>query len=155
MHYEFWIFHALDPDPTPKAGMFVRRILEATTVPAGLDEDGTLKGGWIRLAGKMKGAFTRGDGFARQDCEGVYDFHEGKAREVGIIKYDLPLEAPPGTGKVIDSLCLLPRAERHGDSVGLALAPTGRKNEYCRVGLVSLIQLSWYEVCAEEEISIV
>lgn len=95
--------------------MFVPRTLEATTVPAGLDEYGTLKGGWIRLAGKMKAAFTRGEGFARQDHEGVHDFHEGKAREVGMIKYDVPLDAPPGTVKMIASLCLLPRAERHGE----------------------------------------
>ena len=155
VRYEWWIFHALDPDPTPKATMFMPRILEATTIPAGLDEYGSLKGGQIRLVGKMKPAFTRGEGFARQDREGVYDVDQGKAREVGMVKYDVPLEAPPGIFKVIVCLCMLPRAERHNDSVGLALMPTGRKDEYCRVGLVFLIQLSWYENCAEEEITIV
>lgn len=155
VRYEWWIFRALDPAPTPKAARFMPQILEATTVPAGLDEYGSLKGGWIRLAGKMKAAFTRGEGFARQDREGVYNFHEGKAKEVGMIKFDVPVEAPPGKVKVISCLCMLPRAERHGDSVGLALVSTGRQGEYCRVGLVSAIQLSWYEDCMEEEITLV
>lgn len=155
VRYEWWIFHALDPHPTRQAARFMPRILEATTVPAGLDEYGSLKTGWIRLAGKMKAAFTRGEGFARQDREGVYDFHQGQAREVGMIKYDVPAEAPPGEVKAINCLCLLPRAERLGDAVGLALVPTGTDDEYCRAGLVFLIQLSWYEDCMEEEITII
>ncbi|MCJ1427596.1 hypothetical protein MMC29_005499 [Sticta canariensis] len=60
VRYEWWIFHAPDPDPTAKATMFMPRVLEATMVPAGLDEYGSLKGGQIRLVGKMKPAFTRG-----------------------------------------------------------------------------------------------
>lgn len=135
--------------------MFMPRILEATTVPAGLDEYGSLKGGQIRLVGKMKPALTRGQGFARQDREGVFGFDEGKAREAGRVKYDAPLEAPPGISKVIFCLRMLPQAESYDDSVGLALVPTGRKDENCQVGLVFSIQLLWWEICAEEEITIV
>lgn len=67
----------------------------------------------------------------------MYEFHQGKAREVGMIRFDVPLEAPPGKVRVIACLCMLSRAKRYGDSVGLALVPMGRKDEYCRVGLVS------------------
>ena len=155
VNYEWWIFNALDPELTPRAVSFMPRILEATTIPAGLDEYGSLKGGWIRMVGKMKPAFTRGEGFKRQDREGVYNMHEGKVREVGMIKYDVPSEAPAGRVKVIMCLCMLPRAERHGDSIGLALVPTGRKDEYSRVGLVSAISLPWYEGCVEGSFTIV
>ena len=155
VRYEWWIFNALDPDPTPEAARFMPRILEATTIPAGLNDFGQLKGGEIRLSGKMKSAFTRGEGFARQDREGLYDLQEGKMREVGMIKYDIPSEAPAGETRVIDCLCMLPRAERYGDSVGLALVPTGGKDEYRRVGLVFAIQLSWYEDGAESQTMII
>ena len=135
--------------------MFMPRILEATTVLAGFDEYSPLKGVQIRLVGKMKPAFTRGEGFARQDSEGVFGFDQRKAREFDIVKYDVSLEAPPGISKVIFCLCMLPRAESYDDSVELALVPTGRKDEDRRVGLVFNIQLSWHEICAEEEIMIV
>lgn len=101
----------------------------------------------------MKPAFTRGEGLARQDRKGVYEFHEEKAREVGMIKFDVPLEAPPGKVKVIAGLSMLSRAGRYGDSAGLALVPIGRKDEYCRVGFISGPQLSWYETRAEEGIA--
>jgi hypothetical protein len=155
VRYEYWIFHGLDPDPTAEAVKFMARILTATTIPAGLDEYGQLTGGQIRLVGKMRPGFTRGEGFARQDREGVYDFQEGKWREVGMIRYDIPSEAPPGKVKVISCLCMLPRAERYGDSAGLALLPTGKQDEYRRVGLVFLIKLSWYQLCEESQITIV
>ncbi|MCJ1466072.1 hypothetical protein MMC07_004691 [Pseudocyphellaria aurata] len=156
VRYEWWIFHALDPHPTRQAARLMPRILEATTDPAGFDEYGSLTRGRIRLAGKMKAAFTRGEGFARQDREGVYDFHRGQAREVGMIKYDVPAESPPGLAQAISCLCLLPRAERLGDAVGLGLVPSGTDDGcYRRAGLVSAIRLSWYEDCMEEEITIV
>ncbi|KAL9127526.1 MAG: hypothetical protein Q9217_003614 [Psora testacea] len=155
VRYEWWIFHALDPCLTPKAASLMPKILEATTISAGLDKYGSLKGGRIRLVGKMKPALTRGEGFARQDREGVYDLHKGKMREVGMIKYDVPSEAPAGKIKAIICLCVLPRAEKHRDAVGLALLPTAIKNEYCRVGLVFGIQWSWYETCVDWEITIV
>ena len=157
VRYEWWIFHALDPDPaTPRAERFIPRILDATTIPAGLDEYGQLREGcFIRLVGKMKPAFTRGEGFKRQDREGLYDVHEAQIREVGMIKYDIPSDAPLGMVKAVFCLCVLPRAERHGDSVGLALVPTGRLDEFRRVGLVSAVQLAWYESAVECRISIV
>ena len=155
VRYEWWVFHALDPVLTPKTAGFIPRILEATIIPAGVDEYGQLKGGVIRLRGKMKPACTRGEGFTRQDREGVYDVHEGKIRDVGMIRYDIPSEAPAGEIKAIVCLCMIPRAERYGDSVGLALVPTGRKDEYRRVGLVFSIPLSWYEDCIEGMITIV
>ena len=157
VRYEPWIFGALDPDPSPKAASFMPRILEATTVPVGLDEYGSLKEGRIRLVGKMKPAFTCGEGVAGHDCEAhrVYDVHKGQMRAVGSIKYDIPSEALAGKLKVIICLCMLPLAERNGDSVGLALVPTGVTNEYRRVGLISLVKLAWFEDSAEGEITIV
>lgn len=157
VRYEWWIFHALDPDhPTPRAERFMPRILDATTIPAGLDEYGQLKEGcFIRLAGKMKPAFTRGEGFKRQDREGLYDVQDSQIREIGMIKYDIPSDAPQGLVKAVFCLCLLPRAERYGDSVGLALVPTGRPDEFRRVGLLSMVQLAWYEDAVECRISIV
>jgi Heterokaryon incompatibility protein (HET) len=156
VRYETWIFNALDPESSLNATRFMPRILEATTVPAGPDEYSQLRGGAIRLVGKMKPALTRGEGFRRQDREGVYDFHAGQMREVGMIKYDVPTDAPVGEMKPIFCLCMLPRADRYGDSVGLALVLTGgRVFEFRRVGLVSAIQLSWYEIAPECQITIV
>ena len=156
VRYEWWIFHVLDPDPMPHAAArFMPRILEAATVPVGSDEYGQLKGGVIRLVGRMKPACTRGEGFARQDREGVYDFRQGKMREVGMIRYDIPSEAPLGEIKPIVCLCLLPRAERYGDSVGLALVPTGRNDEFRRVGIIFAVQLSWYENACECQVTCV
>jgi Heterokaryon incompatibility protein (HET) len=155
VRYEWWIFHALDnPIPASNA-QYLPQVLEATTIPAGIDEYGQLKGGWIRLKGKIKRAFTRGEGFSRQDREGIYDVHEGKMREVGMIRYDIPSEAPVGKLKVILCLCVLPRQERYNDLVGLALVPTGKVSEYRRVGLIFQIKLSWYEGCTESTITIV
>ncbi|ERF75515.1 hypothetical protein EPUS_08329 [Endocarpon pusillum Z07020] len=147
VRYEWWIFHALDPDhPTPRAEVFIPRTLDATTIPVGLDEYGQLKEGcFIRLAGKMKPAFTRGEGFQRQDCQGLYDVQEAQTREIGMIKYDIPSDAPQGVVRAVFCLCVLPRAERDGDSVGLALVPTGRLDEFTRVGLVSAVQLAWHK----------
>jgi hypothetical protein len=146
--YETWIFNALDPDPmTGPNARFIPQILGAEMIPAGKDEYGRLKGGVVRLKGKMKPAFTRGEGFARQDREGIYDVHEGQMREVGMIKYDVPTDS--GQTRLIICLCLMPRAERFGDSVGLAIVPTGRKDEYRRVGLFLAIKLEWWEGCAE------
>ena len=155
VRYEWWIFHALDPDPAPKAARFTARVLEATTLPAGPDEYGQLQGGAIRLAGKMRRGFTRGEGFARQLYEGLYDFLDEQWREVGRITYDIPSESPLGELKAVFCLCMLPRAERFNDSVGLALSPTGRKDEYRRVGLVHLVKLSWYEPCEESQVTII
>jgi hypothetical protein len=152
VRYEWWIFHALDPDPNPK---YIPRILEAKTTPSGVDEYGALGGGWIRLRGKLKAVFSRGEGFARQDREGVYDMHQGKVREVGMIRHDIPSEAPAGECRFLVCLCVLPRAERFGDMVGLALVPTGKRDEYRRVGLIFSIKLDWWEGCPEEEIRIV
>lgn len=132
---------------------FIPQILGAEMIPAGKDEYGRLKGGVVRLKGKMKPAFTRGEGFARQDREGIYDVHEGQMREVGMIKYDVPTDS--GQTRLIICLCLMPRAERFGDSVGLAIVPTGRKDEYRRVGLFLAIKLEWWEGCAEGIIALV
>jgi hypothetical protein len=156
VRYETWIFGALDPNPMRGANArFIPRILEARTIPAGLDEYGQLKGAFVRLEGKIKPAFTRGEGFARQDREGVYDVHEGKMREVGMVKFDVPADSPVGQIKIIICLCVIPRAERYGDSVGLALVPTGRSEEYCRVGLILAVKLEWWEGCAEGAITLV
>ena len=154
--YESWIFNALDPTPTPRALSLMPRILEATTLPAGLDEFGSCREGWIRLVGKARPGFTRGEGLARQTREGVYDVIEGTITEIGMIKYDVPSEAPAGELKAIACLCMLPRAERFGDSVGLVLTPVaGQKDTYRRVGLCSLIKLEWFEQGAEAEMVIV
>jgi hypothetical protein len=155
VRYEWWIFHALDSPIPAHSAQFVPQILEATTLPAGMGVYGQLKGGWVRLKGRVKPAFTRGEGFARQEREGVYDIHEGKAREVGMIRYDIPSEAPVGKVQAIFCLCMLPRKESYGDSVGLALVPTGVVGEYQRVGLFFGIKLPWYEGCFEGTITIV
>jgi Heterokaryon incompatibility protein (HET) len=155
VRYEWWLFHALDPVPSARARRFHPRILEASTTPSGPDEFGQLKAGFIRLVGKMKPALTQGEGFKRQDREGIYDVHEGKVREVGMIKYDIPTDAPVGQAKAIILLCVLPRAEKHGDCVGLALGVTGRANEYKRVGFILGISLDWFENAAEGTITIV
>ena len=156
IRYEWWIFHALDPTPSPRALSFMPRILEATTIPADLDEYGRLAGGTIRLVGKIKAAVTCGEGFARQDREGVYDVHDGTKREIGQIRYDIPSEAPPGQLQAILCLCVLPRADRHGDAVGLALLPKVKGSDALRrVGLVFAIQLSWYETAVDREITLI
>ena len=155
VRYESWIFGALDPMPTPKTKSYIPRILEVTMIPEGLDEYGRYKRGFIRLVGKTKPAFSRGEGFARQDREGLYDVHEGKMREFGMVKYDVPSEIPPGELKGIICLCLLPRAERFGDSVGLALVPTGNTDEFRRVGFIHLVKLSWYDDGVKAKITIV
>jgi hypothetical protein len=76
-------------------------------------------------------------------------------REVRMIKFDVPADAPVVQIKDIICLCMFPRAERHGDSVGLALVPTGRKDEYRRVGLFLAVKLEWWEGCAERTITLV
>jgi Heterokaryon incompatibility protein (HET) len=155
VRYEWWIFHALDPVPSDRATRFIPRILEASTTPSGLDEYGQLKSGFIRLVGKLKPAFTRGEGFKRQDREGLFDIHEGQMREFGQVKYDIHTDAPVGQAKAIICLCVLPRAEKHGDCVGLALAMTGRADEYRRIGLILAIKLDWFESGVEGTITIV
>jgi hypothetical protein len=156
VRYETWIFTALDPDPLagPNAA-YVARVLEAETVPSGRDTFGELKSGFVRLQGKIKPAVTQGEGFKRQDREGIYDMHEGKLREVGMIKFDVPADSPEGRLKIIVCLCLMPRAERFGDTVGLALVPTGGKDEFRRVGLILLTKLSWWEGSIEAPITLV
>ncbi len=122
VRYGWWIFNALHPNPNVH---FLPRILEAKTIPAGIDPFGALEGGFIRLKGKIKPAMTRGEGFARQDREGVYVVQEGKMAKIGDIRYDVPAEAPSGQFKVIFCLCVYPREERWGDCVGLAMVLSG------------------------------
>ena len=141
-----WVnFDYIDSTPSPRAVAFMPQILEATTSPAGIDEFGQLKGGRIRIRGKAKPAFSKGNWPAQQGSERVYDMHEGNERAVGYIKYDTPSDSPLGQVKVIVCLCMIPRNDKCGDSVSLALVPTGMPDEFRRVGLLGNIQLTWYE----------
>ena len=79
------------------------------------------------------------------------DLHEGRVSGVGVIRCDVPLEAPVGKIIQILCLCMILREERSGESVGVALLPTSGPDEYRRVGLIFFIQLSWFEVCAKGE----
>jgi hypothetical protein len=134
---------------------FIPPTLGAEVIPAWKGEYGQLKGGVVRLKGKMKPAFTRGEGFACQDREGIYDIHERQMREIGMVKYDVPTDLLVGQSKVLICLCLMPRAVRFGDSTELVIVPTGRKNKYRRVGLFPAVKLDWWEGCAEGTISLV
>ena len=72
-----------------------------------------------------------------------------------MIKFDVPADSPPGQIKVIVCLCVMPKAERFGGTLGLALVPTRTSDEYRRVGLFLGAELSWWDRCAERTITIV
>jgi hypothetical protein len=114
----------------------------------GLDDFGQVKGGFVRLSGKLKMAVSRGEGYAsrsaRLDREGLYESQGGGAK-AGDIRYDIPSEVEENKDSHVTCLCLHPREKRFGDVVRLALVPTGGGEVYGRVGLVFAIQSSWFE----------
>lgn len=110
-------------------------------------------------------AVTRGEGFARQDREGLYVVPKpgtgltattvaaaAAGERIGDIRFDVPSEAAAGVGVALFCLCVQVREERFGDSVGLALvlAPDGREGEggsgwvFRRVGLIYMIRVGWW-----------
>lgn len=150
-YYEWWIFHDFPTSPDPR---FVPTILEAMTVPTRSDPYGQLSGGFIRLSGKLRIASTKGEGFAEQDREGLYQIGVGK--RIGSVRFDVPAEAPEGKPLLIKCLCVHPRSDNCGDTVGLALVPSGKgKGIYKRAGLVSAIKVEWWSSCEDEAVTIV
>ena len=69
---EFWIRHA----------HFVAAVLEAQTIPSGPDAFGQLKGGSIRVSGRLEIAYGKGVEYAAlsqwQDREQIYETKPGQ-----------------------------------------------------------------------------
>jgi hypothetical protein len=57
---------------------FIPRILGARAIPAGQDEYGQLKGGFVRLVGKIKPAFTRGEALRARTAKARMMYMKGK-----------------------------------------------------------------------------
>ena len=167
VRYETWIFNALHPSLDPR---LLPTILSVSTTPAGSDPFGQLTGGSLRLKGKMKPAVTKGEAFTDkpryQDREDVYsniapvNTITGPAdmniAKVGEIRYDVPNEAPKGKMQGIFCLCVQQRKEHLRDTVGLALALAGTGTEqFRRVGLLSAVEVGWWEDAWEMEVTIV
>lgn len=154
--YETWIFDALHPAPDTR---LLPTILEASTTPVGFDAFGQCKGGAIRLKGRLKPAMTLGEGFARQDREGLYNLAADVDTpvKVGDIRWDVPSEAPAGRIQGLICLCAAIRKEKYGDTVGLAIVPVAGEGspEFRRVGLVYMLLVSWWEKSVELEVTIV
>ncbi|MCJ1246474.1 hypothetical protein MMC30_003682 [Trapelia coarctata] len=156
--YESWIFGALHPSPSPQ---LLPTVLEVSTTPAGSDPFGQLQSGFIRLKGRLKPAFTRGEGFANRDRETLYnpDAIQGPNNtKVGEVRFDVPAEAPAGRWQPLFCLCVQQRKESLGDTVGLALAlmnTVGGKGKFKRVGLISAVKVEWWRDAMEFDFTIV
>lgn len=98
--------HALDKDPDPH---FVATVLEAQTIPSGPDAFGQLKGGSIRVSGRLRIAYGKGVEYAAlsqwQDREPIYETKPGHA-EVGYVRYDIPCEVQRRSKILLSSVCV-------------------------------------------------
>jgi hypothetical protein len=114
-----------------------------------------LKGGFLRIEGKSKFAFSLNEGYSmqgnNQNQEGLHCVVNGSVEQIGWITFDTPLCtdcAPPGEPTLVLVLCCLPQnlnPDQNLYTVGLALQIINQsKGECVRVGLVRRIKTEWW-----------
>ncbi|KAF5374186.1 hypothetical protein D9758_004599 [Tetrapyrgos nigripes] len=166
-----WFIHdefCLNPSPDPA---LIPTVLEINVAPSGADPFGAVRSGFIRLRGKVKPAAAKDLELFSPDAQippsrlGVPPSQRILPppengdflgfTKIGVCHYDYPSDAPQEKSDMIFILCCLPGKEEDGDAVGLVLYPTNLfKFEFRRIGLASMVPMTWWDNVLDSDITI-